>query len=170
MYPITKEEIIAYSQGEDAAYWARSLDSRWPYIEGAIEIYNKVRPSSVLELGSAGLPIIHGSTSMDRNFNPDILWDATDCPWPIAAKKFDMFIGLQVFEHLEGRQVEAFKEVKRIANHAVLSLPFEWTRGTPCHQGIDMEVIHEWTGQPGPDSVRYFHANGLVRVLLHWRF
>ena len=50
--------------------------------------------------------------------------------------KYDLFVALQVFEHLRDRQREAFREVRRVARHAIISLPIGW----------------RWTARPDPTT------------------
>ena len=79
------------------------------------------------------------------------VFDATIKPWPIKDKLYDMFIALQVWEHLDGKQTRAFREVMRIAKKAVLSFPYHWDGGIVdkpshrAHRNIDMELITDWT-------------------------
>ena len=79
------------------------------------------------------------------------IFDATTKPWPIADKAYDMFIALQVWEHLDGKQTRAFREVMRVSKKAVLSFPYHWEGGIAdkpshrAHRDIDMELIRDWT-------------------------
>ena len=45
--------------------------------------------------------------------------------WPIGEKEYDLFVALQVFEHLGDWQTEAFGEVSRVASQ--LSVRFRST-------------------------------------------
>jgi hypothetical protein len=40
-----------------------------------------------------------------------IVHDATEVPWSISEKQYDLFIALQVWEHLGSRQRQVFNEV-----------------------------------------------------------
>jgi hypothetical protein len=77
---------------------------------------------------------------------PTTIHDATVVPWPFADKAFDLFLALQVFEHLRDRQPEAFLEVRRIARHAILSLPIDWEMDDPTdlHHMIPEERVLSW--------------------------
>lgn len=102
---------------------------RWGFTSMVIERMRAMEPiGKVLELGPGptGMPIIKGSTTMDHmpKFNPTVLYDARVVPWPFGAKEFDLFVALQAFEHLNGRQRAAFDEVRRVANRAIITLPF----------------------------------------------
>lgn len=64
------------------------------------------------------LPLFRNSHTMDvsTGCNPTIVHDATKIPWPVSDKAFDMFMSLQVWEHLGSSQADAFREVKRISH------------------------------------------------------
>jgi hypothetical protein len=150
--PITIADVIAYSK-IDTYYRGREK-----YMGAAADIIRKkiinegLLLNSVLELGPYLLPIVVGSDVMDRKpYLPGIkyLHDATKTPWPIKDKAYDLFIALQVWEHLCDRQgnyqKEAFREVMRISKMAILSFPYKWKGGGKTHMGIDEKVISEWT-------------------------
>lgn len=108
---------------------------------------------SALELGPYLRPLIVGGDVIDLRIRPDlqaeghrIAHDATVAPWPIEDRAYDLFVGLQVFEHLGTRQAEAFREVRRVACHAILSLPIGWQMDDPtnCHHGLTMERVFSW--------------------------
>ena len=75
-----------------------------------------------------------------------IVADATKTPWPIDDKAYDLFVALQVFEHLGTHQPEAFREVRRVARNAILSLPIDWVMADPrnCHHGLTHEQVLAW--------------------------
>jgi hypothetical protein len=111
--------------------------------------------TSALELGPHLQPIIVGADAMELRANPDlrlapdarvIVHDATDTPWPVADRTYDLFVGLQVFEHLGTSQNAAFHEVARVARNAIISLPIEWEMANPndCHHGITRERALSW--------------------------
>ena len=62
-----------------------------------------------------------------------IIHDARRTPWPMEDDAYDLFVGLQVFEHLVDSQNAAFQEVRRIAKHAVISLPIDWVMKDPTN-------------------------------------
>jgi hypothetical protein len=47
---------------------------------------------------------------------------------------------------LNGRQREAFEELRRCTRYVILSLPYRWRHSTPWHNGIDDAVVREWAG------------------------
>ena len=51
------------------------------------------------------------------------VFDATQVPWPVDDKAYDLFMALQVFEHLTDRQREAFLEVLVILEVVISSNP-----------------------------------------------
>jgi hypothetical protein len=151
----------------------RYYRTRWSYLsvagEQAASLIAAHDLHTALELGPARRPLIVGADAMDRIERPDlqhegdlVVHDATVAPWPIADKAYDLFVGLQVFEHLKGGQAAAFAEVVRTARHAILSLPIDWVLEdtSNCHHGLTEEHARSWflpieptrvlLGNPGP--------------------
>jgi hypothetical protein len=126
-----------------------------------------------LELGPYIRPCVTGSDVMD--LSPRVSagrvypHDASVTPWPIDGFRYDLFVALQVFEHLKGKQREAFAEVRRIAKHAVISLPIEWP-GDPgnCHYGISHKQVLSWFHPSVPSNV--IEGNGGRRQRLIYVF
>ena len=136
--------------------------TRWPYYRICLDLVSQASLSllpeaSVLELGPWKLPLIHGSDTMDKaDWLEEVTYrhDATVIPWPIEDSKYSLFIALQVWEHLEDKQVDAFKEVMRISSMAILSFPYKWySPGQISHHNIDDEKISLWTCGVVPKSV-----------------
>jgi hypothetical protein len=146
---------------------------RWGYtsvagkLAGELILRHQLR--SALELGARSRPLIVGADVMDVQDRPEIdtprmiVHDATVSPWPIGDKAYDLFVALQVFEHLGDRQAEAFAEVRRIARHAVISLPIDWDVAPDnAHFGITHERALSWfhpvvptrvaVGNPAPNK------------------
>lgn len=135
---------------------------------------------SVLELGPYQVPLVEGSDVMDRDVTrcgrlPGGVWNESDrefelaiehdarrCPWPIPLKSYDLFIALQVFEHLSPFQPQAFQEVRRIARHAIISLPIGWKGEDEIHRGITPEMALEWFAPVKP--TRVVMGNGGARA------
>jgi SAM-dependent methyltransferase len=139
---------------------------RWGYMSAALaQAGTLIRDHDVrtaLELGAPVAPILTGAHVMDYKARPELdptvpitIQDATVVPWPFADKQFDLFIALQVFEHLKDRQPEAFREVRRIAKHAVLSLPIDWVMDDPrnCHHMIPEERVLSWFAPVKPTRI-----------------
>jgi hypothetical protein len=149
---------------------------RWCYMGKAIEIAWEIlcrrrsapQHAKVLELGVYKHPMLIGSDVMDLDINVEpgsagacVRRDAAATPWPVADKHYDLFIALEVFEHLDadrrgtilparaGAQRRAFGEVRRIAKNAVLSLPIEWRPQSVvdyvnCHTLLTHEKVLSW--------------------------
>jgi hypothetical protein len=129
---------------------------RWNYLTRVIKLVEEESPEKVLELGPRSLPVVKGSDTMDFQSHGQKLTymhDAKTIPWPVEDKKYDMFIALQVWEHLDGRQKEAFREVMRTSRTAILSFPYKRHFPGDCHHGIDEEKIEEWTIGSVPEKV-----------------
>ena len=139
---------------------------RWGYMSAALaqaaRLIHDHDVKTALELGAPVAPILTGAHVMDYKARPELdptveitIQDATQVPWPFADKQFDLFIALQVFEHLKDRQPEAFREVRRIARHAVLSLPIDWEMDDPrnCHHMITEERVLSWFAPIKPTRV-----------------
>ena len=138
---------------------------RWVYVSkalGQVETLIRRRGArTALELGVPLRPIVVGADAMDITAGPHVdpavpmtIHDATQAPWPVGDKAYDVFIALQVFEHLRDRQREAFLEVRRIARHAVISLPIDWEMDDPtnCHHRIPEERVLSWFAPIVPDA------------------
>jgi hypothetical protein len=139
---------------------------RWGYMSAALAeagqliVRHDVR--NALELGAPVRPILVGADVMDYKARPELdptipitIHDATEVPWPIGDKAYDLFLALQVFEHLRDRQPEAFREVRRIARHAIISLPIDWHMDDPrnCHHMIPEERVLSWFAPVVPTRV-----------------
>jgi hypothetical protein len=165
--PILKSEFDAMA-AEDPYY-----KGRWRYTSVALAEAAKliVRDdiTTALEVGAPVKPILTGAHVMDYRLREELdpsveitVHDATKVPWPFDEKQFGLFIALQVFEHLKDRQPEAFGEVRRVARHAIISLPIDWDMGDPknIHHMIPEERVLSWfapvtptrvlEGNPGP--------------------
>ena len=119
---------------------------RWEYLGIVVRYLKIIKPKSSLELGGCDRNTILDGDTMDKNWNmnPTYVWNAFKTPWPIKDKQYDVFIALQVWEHLKGKQYKVFREVPRIANWAIFSFPYRW-RGESSHCNINKTKILEWT-------------------------
>lgn len=139
---------------------------RWGYMSIALveagRLIKRRDLRTALELGAPVRPIIDGARVMDHVARPELdpsvpmtIHDATAVPWPFGDKAFDLFLALQVFEHLGDRQPEAFLEVRRIARHAILSLPIDWVMDDPnnCHHLIPEERVLSWFAPVVPTRI-----------------
>ena len=122
-------------------YW----DKRWNYISVVIDFLKTIELKTSLELGTNGLNLISTSDTMGIDGDPTYLHDVTK-PFPIKDKQYDIFIALQVFEHLEGNQRAVFREVMRTSKKALLSFPLEWhCPKDPIHHELTHKHFKEWT-------------------------
>ncbi|MDR1465902.1 MAG: hypothetical protein LBJ11_11475 [Oscillospiraceae bacterium] len=163
---------------------------RWVYFQEVIRMIEEIKPQSVLELGPALFPVVRNADIMrkpeidlwgvpSRVQSTEYLHDATKTPWPID-RTYDLFIALQVFEHLTGSQMQAFQEVKRIARRAILSLPYRWdcpkdNANYPEHHMIDENTILQWTRGEAPEKWVYIERTGAKvskgeRIIGLWKF
>ena len=134
---------------------------------------------TALELGPHLRPLIVGSDVMDLRVNADLdaegtvfAHDATVTPWPVE-RTYDLFVALQVFEHLGTSQAQVFREVSRVARNAIISLPIDWVKADPTdiHHGITNERVLGWfeprvptrivVGNPGPGKRLLYIFEGL---------
>jgi len=158
---------------------------RWRYTSVALAEAAKliVRDDirTALEVGAPVKPTLTGADVMDYRLREELdpgveitVHDATMVPWPFADKQFGLLIALQVFEHLGTRQPEAFGEVRRVARHAIISLPIDWDMGDPfnVHHMIPLERVLAWfaptvptrilQGNPGPKKRLVFVFENLA--------
>jgi Methyltransferase domain len=128
----------------------------------ADEMIDRKRLRTALELGPHLRPLIKGADVMDIVHNEAlqaegrrIIANATQTPWPVDDRQYDLFVALQVFEHLGRRQPEAFREVRRVARNAILSLPIDWIMADPsnCHHGLTEQRVLEWFAPVTPTRV-----------------
>jgi len=128
----------------------------------ASDLIERFGITTALELGPNVRPLMSGADVIDRVARPGLeacgqvmLHDATATPWPIPGERYDLFVALQVFEHLGTSQRAAFAEVRRVARHAIISLPIEWEMDDPRnpHHGITHERVLSWFAPTEPTRV-----------------
>jgi hypothetical protein len=157
---------ITHAEFEDMIRVYHYHRGRWKYTAIALEqASNLIRDRGLrnaLELGVPVRPIIVGADAMDYRVRPQLqadvpmtIHDATDIPWPFGDKQYDLFVALQVFEHLSGHQPEAFLEVRRVARHAIISLPIDWLTSDPTniHNQISRERVLSWFAPVVPTRI-----------------
>ena len=170
--PIAKREFDALAQA--FAYYR----GRWGYVSLACQEADKLIDTygltSALELGAHLRSIIVGADVMDRRMPPEfeaegraIVHDATKVPWPMGEKSYGLFVALQVFEHLGDVQTAAFAEVRRVARHAIISLPIDWVMDDPtnCHHQISHERALAWFHPTLPTRVMSDETGRRKRVI-----
>lgn len=162
---MTYEEFIRITELPYGGYYT----GRWAYISEVISMIEEIQPKSILELGPSKHPIAKGSDIMikkggDKWSEPDdwagfkYYHDAVVKPWPVMDKAYDLFLGLQVWEHLDNKQALAFREAVRVSKNIILSLPYKWdcldeAEQYRSHHMIDEEVINDWTMGIKPDRI-----------------
>jgi hypothetical protein len=157
-------------------YWRNSAEQRWSYMSFVINEIIKLNPNTSLELGVFGLSLMTFSDTMemeldnvdiDNRSNKIYLGDCRCAIKEIPDKKYDVFVGLQVLEHLTPNQNEFFNEIKRISRYAIISLPFRWNcPDDKEHNNIDEQVIIKWTDNKVP------YKNSVIenRIILCYDF
>ena len=132
------------------------------------------RLRTALEVGPHLRPVIVGADTMELEPNDALsaagrllVHDATSTPWPVEDKAYDLFVALQVFEHFHGHQPEAFREVRRVARHAILSLPIDWVMADPanCHHQLSHERVLSWFAPVTPTRVVLGNGGPKKRLL-----
>jgi len=125
---------------------------RWEYYLSAINYCELLpggesfAPQDVLEIGPYTLPLVPGCDTMDyMDHGVPVTYrhDASNTPWPVE-RKYRLIVALQVWEHLGDKQRYAWAEVARLADWAILSVPFKWP-SPQDHAGIDWDKVYEWT-------------------------
>jgi len=166
---INYETYISYSEGLSPRK-IRHNKLGWSYHKIVANMLSEIEFGNVLELGTNKVKVVHDSDCMNlidsfplKGTGKNIIYDITQTPCPIKDKQYDMFIALQVWEHLgerySGVHQKAFKEVMRISNRAIISFPYKWNMNKykikvengiekkvySSHGGITDEIISEWT-------------------------
>ncbi len=169
---------ISRAEFEAAAHGRRYYRERWTYVDAAARIADDLIArrglASALELGAHAVPLLRGADVFD--LRPSVTvepparvvkGDARVAPWPFEDRAYDLFVALQVFEHLGDRQREAFLEVRRVARHAILSLPIEWEMADPtdCHHRISHARALAWFDPVAPTRVELGNAGPKMRLI-----
>jgi hypothetical protein len=151
---------------------------RWRYLSSVGRIANSLIAKhgmrTALELGPHLRPVIIGSDAMDRHSQPELhsegrvfIHDATTIPWPFEDKQYDLFVALQVFEHLGDEQAAVFREVRRVAKHAEISVPIDWVMDDPrnCHHRISNEKALSWFAPVVPTRIAVGNGGRRTRLI-----
>lgn len=148
-------------------YWNHTWEGRWKYMYLVTKELKLINPDTIIELGAYKINLTSISDNMDLNKefidvnnlnNKTYIQDAIILPWDIKDKYYDVFVGLQVFEHLGDKQSDVFKEVERISKYAILSFPYKWnTPNDIIHYNIDDKKIKEWTNNIKPEKIIYIN-------------
>ena len=145
---------------------------RWAYFSEVVNYLKDKNFDSIIELGPHKYPIVENCDTLDYDtlYNPTYLHDASSIPWPINTRKYDLFIALQVWEHLKNKQ-QAFIEVLRITKKtAILSFPYKWTTSSIEHRNIDEQKIAEWTCNVVPKKMLICGSGGKRKIIYFFEF
>ncbi len=153
---------------------AKAADSyyagRWGYLELVAKLIEGLRlEGKSLELGPHTLPLIVDGETMDKDWRLSGITyshDATVLPWPCEDKQFELFVALQVWEHLGDCQAKCFGEVMRVAKRAILSVPYRWKHAEQSHRMITPETIRRWT--MGIPPTKYFVVCRRIVLYYDW--
>jgi len=144
---------------DDVSYSA----SRWTLIQTALRISKSVirEASGSLEIEPYQVPLFSGSIIIARRptlsraaiaaLRPKAILehDVTMPSWPITwhTHGLKLAVAFQVWEGLRGRQAQAFAELRRNADYALMTFPFEWelAHATDERHGVTRSVIDAWT-------------------------
>ena len=157
---LRRYEIVALA--DRVRYYRVRIDYMTVAAGIASELIRRRGLRSALELGPHLRPLIVGADVMDLVEQPDleaegrvILHDASKVPWPVADRRYDLFVALQVFEHLGSSQPAAFREVRRVARHAIISLPIDWVMADPtdAHHQLSNETALAWFRPVAPTRI-----------------
>ena len=184
---MTHDNYQELLKGELGKYY----EGRWEYFSKVIELIKNEDIKTVLEIGPAQHPIVKDCSVMikpeddmwgrpEKELSKQILHDATEKPWPIKDKQYDLLIALQVWEHLDNKQSRAIREVMRVSKMAILSFPYMWdcpkdSRNYPAHHMIDEELIGDWTLNIKPEKIIKIPRTGPEvskgpRIIYFWKF
>jgi len=187
-------DLMTYSDFHELLNSSRGsyYEGRWAYFSQVINIIQENKEiKKVLEMGPSIQTIVKNCDIMVKPENDvwgrpqryvaeEYIHDATIIPWPIKDKEYDLFIALQVWEHLVGKQKEAFREVIRTSKMAILSFPYMWecpkdNANYPEHHMIDERIISEWTLNEEPAKIIKIPRTGDKvskgpRIIYFWKF
>ena len=152
---LTHEKFKALSTND---YW-KNGQYRWDYMSKAIELMQEIDPVRVCEAGTSGIPLCSDSVLLEYPY-----YDLNFANYPFDSKHFDVFVALQVWEHLK-KPAEAFAEARRISKNVILSIPYQWKQGDAQHVGLDDSTVLGWTR--GEEPCKTIHI--CRRKIYLWR-
>ncbi len=161
---MTREEFDANAARNDCEHWS-SASLRWGYHHRALEIIKSMElshPSKVLEMGTMGAQLVHGSHTLDYDWDfvgkqTTHYHDARIVPWPISDKQYDLFVALRVFHHLRPSVEQCFREALRVADRVLIGAD----AGTlDCDVSSAQKVAERFAdwGLPAPSAIELNHS------------
>ena len=162
---LTHEKYLKLCDELPGNYWKEGKNYRWKYIEYVIGIMRTICPDEkrICEAGTNGIALSSESTKLNY---PE--YDLNKILYDVKDKFFNLFVALQVWEHLDNQQL-AFEEVMRISKSAILSFPYKWPKGKghdSRHVGIDDRKIKQWTCGVKPEKTKLINN----RMVCVWIF
>ena len=145
---LTREKYESLVKKYKGGHWTpETIDQRWDYHSRVVELVRSLNikiPGNVLEMGTMGVSCVENSDTIDYlerwdfpGKSPTYVHDSRVTPWPIADKKYEIFIALRVFQHLTPSQMEATREAMRIARNVIIVVPDVYkNKAIPDSKGI----------------------------------
>lgn len=184
---------LDYFNGAKGKFGGYAYEGYWdfPIHWNTVDKILSLNPQSVLEIGSArgyvlkkledtGIPVAGLEVSKHcfytRVCDKIQLWDATETPWPITDKSFDLCISMAVLEHIPENKLNAIiQEMERTCKRGLHGVSFtddnfdkthttlhtqEWwsKKFPPQFQIVDKEDLEK--GPPNPPTLN----DGLIKL------
>ncbi len=118
---------------------------RWQYFKVARE-WASAYPGTVLEAGPFHFPLVKDGYYLDIKDHcgkTSLIHDLNE-PIPLPDGTFQAGVALQIIEHLWNPHA-AIRELVRVAQHVVVSIPWGWPSGEPGHAGLGESDFEQWT-------------------------
>jgi len=161
----TQRKLVELAEKD--MYW-HPWNIRWEYMLVTMAWLQDIQPTTILEAGTNGLTVCEDSDTIGLG-KADTIHDLRCTPWPFEDKQYDVFIALQVWEHLTYKQESAFTEASRIAKHIIMSFPYMWDYANGhCHNGIDEDTINEWAGSQPDKALLVNDSYTRSRLVCYW--
>lgn len=162
------EKIVLTNYSKESGVHDEIAD-RWTYHSRVMDLLKEAEvssPNKVLEVGTMGTQLVHGSHTLDYEENwefegnePTYRHDARQHPWPIPDKRYDWLVAMRVFHHLYPFQRECFLEAQRVARNVVIVVPTKAPKKAATDRGITPLQLFHWNGWTPPalwERVPYF--------------
>ncbi|MFW6225773.1 MAG: class I SAM-dependent methyltransferase [bacterium] len=152
-------------------YWNSSFKKRWVYMQSVIDEIKNINPESILEIGaykinytdiSDNMDISKKNIDIDNLNNKKYIQNASEIPWEIEDKYYDLVIICQVFEHLSPNQFNVFNEIIRISKNVIITIPWKWHKPGNIHHDINEKHLIEWFGEKHKPYIEKLIDNRLM--------